>query len=130
MQMEHIFAPCYIYAFFHSTGKESMEVETQAALKKLPPSNTRQIHGNPPGLSNSLCQQINYDFDYARQNKGKQEEDKSKHARTSSSRLLDGKVSCHNCSRNILNCTVLLRKTLWKILNVKLDGNKQISAAV
>ncbi|KYO36952.1 hypothetical protein Y1Q_0020950 [Alligator mississippiensis] len=76
-----------------ATGKESMEVETQAALKKLPPSNTRQIHGNPPGLSNSLCQQINYDFDYARQNKGKQEEDKSKHARTSSSRLLDGKVS-------------------------------------
>ncbi|XP_073214352.1 uncharacterized protein C1orf87 homolog [Lepidochelys kempii] len=73
-------------------AKEGTKVETQSALRKLPSCNTRQTHGNPPGLNNPLCQQISYDLDYERRSTDKQEEHESKQAQTSNSRFLDGKV--------------------------------------
>ncbi|XP_043376769.1 uncharacterized protein C1orf87 homolog isoform X3 [Chelonia mydas] len=72
-------------------AKEGTKVETQSALRKLPGCNTRQTHGNPPGLNNPLCQQISYDLDYERRSTDKQEEHESKQAQTSNSRFLDGK---------------------------------------
>uniref|UniRef100_A0A8C3TJQ3 Uncharacterized protein n=1 Tax=Chelydra serpentina TaxID=8475 RepID=A0A8C3TJQ3_CHESE len=73
-------------------AKEGTKVETQSALRKLPACNTRQTHGNPPGLNNPLCQQISYDLDYERRSTDKQEEHKSKQAQIRNSRFLDDKV--------------------------------------
>ncbi|XP_006132398.2 uncharacterized protein C1orf87 homolog isoform X2 [Pelodiscus sinensis] len=72
-------------------AKEGMKVETQSALQKLPACNTRQTHGNSPGLNNPLYQQINYDRAYERRNTDKQDEHEPKQAQTSNSRFLDGK---------------------------------------
>uniref|UniRef100_A0A8D0DXU6 Chromosome 1 open reading frame 87 n=1 Tax=Salvator merianae TaxID=96440 RepID=A0A8D0DXU6_SALMN len=71
--------------------KDSVKAETKSMLSTLPPCNTRQIHGNPPGLSKLPCQQINYGVSDEQQNKGENEEKKSKQGETSDSRPTDSK---------------------------------------
>lgn len=69
---------------FPQHGKESGNVETQPAVGKLPPSNTSQTHGNPPGLKSP--HRPNQDFDDEKQNKSEQEESEFKQAQTRNSR--------------------------------------------
>lgn len=51
---------------FPQQGKERGNVETQPVVGKLPPSNTSQTHGNPPGLK--IPPQPKKDFDEEKQN--------------------------------------------------------------
>lgn len=68
---------------FPQQDKEN--VETRLADGKVPPSNTSQSCGTPPGLKSP--HQPNQDFDDEKQNKGKQEESEFKQAQTRNSRL-------------------------------------------
>lgn len=57
---------------FLSKARRGGNVETQPVVGKLPPSNTSQTHGNPPGLK--IPPRPKQDFDEEKQNKSEQEE--------------------------------------------------------
>lgn len=61
---------------FPQQGKERGNVETQPVVGKLPPSNTSQTRGNPPGLK--IPPQPKQNFDEEKQNKSEQEESEFK----------------------------------------------------
>jgi len=70
---------------FPQQGKESGNVETQPAVGKLPPSNTSQTCGKPPGPKSP--HRPDQDFDDENQNKSEQEENEFKQAQTRNSRF-------------------------------------------
>ncbi|XP_061486480.1 uncharacterized protein C1orf87 homolog isoform X2 [Rhineura floridana] len=71
--------------------KEGVNGETQSMLRTLAPHNTRQTHGNPPGLNRLPCQQISYGLNDEQQNKGGGKEQASKQGEPNDNRSVDSK---------------------------------------
>lgn len=81
-----------------SKAKEGVKAEMQPILRTLLPYNTRQTHGNPPGLNKPPYQRISYGLQDEQQNKSEKEEHehKCKQAETNNSGFLDSKVNCYS----------------------------------